>query len=909
MKRLFVICILSGFIICPGYCAGQDCHCPHKDSITDIYTDVQDLVNLLNNNKFDELYTEYLVIYPHIQDIQNRLNQGADDNLISILNILVLYDAVYKGMCSHCMYTVNSMLTDGSMRECLFYMQDNLDIFLHVPIQEDKYDYIYECIDDIINNLRIQSSGFDNIENIKDNFYFIAWYYNTLSMLLIREGYYNEADSNYLKMIECLERTNVADKNLVISSYSNYAEFLARIGDSKRAIEYYRKVIELCEGDSSEDIVEFKDKTEADMLLAYSQYPLVTVSVDGLKRSLRKYADGDKYEVYFYILHQYVLILESQKKYEEIVSLCQSADNVLHKLPDKSMREIYSAFFKETLAYALMCTGQHDLALEVFSEINEKDYKESTYKLRSILYPEIHGLEDLLNSYGILKESGFNSVEKFLPLVCSILVMAVKQEQEIDVESLFEDYLTVLSKMSVLYTEKQREEIVPLFQLYSQAFWYYCEHFNKHSDIAYDLALVNKNLILSLDVAYNGAASKTGNSFETEDSYLQEKTAMYSLMQPDVRHQTWRSVQEKLGTNSLAVEFVYYIDETAEDIVYAAIVIKKDEESPKMVKLGTLTQFEELVGDDVSLDYIRNNEKSEKCKRLVWDKILRFVEPKDTIYFAPSGILSVMCIENLPGKTEDSVVGEEYQMIRLSSTDVLLNNRTFKQYDKCVLFGDLDYNEVKLPYTEYEITSVAGILSNSKVDVCIYSGEYGTERAFCQLSGQEVQILHLATHGFFDNGDESDRDLNYRRRYTLSSSPYYDPMLCSGLILSGRKTALENVENVDLDNDGVLLSEEILHMDLKQVDLLVLSACSTGLGTFSDEGVYGLQRAFKRAGVNTIIMSLWNVNDVSTAHMMTEFYKYLMSGDSKREAFGKARASVREKYKDPYYWAPFIMLD
>ena len=125
MKRLFVICILSGFIICPGYCAGQYCHGPHKDSITDIYTDVQGLVNLLNNNKFDELYAEYLAIYPHIQNIQNRLNQGADDNLISLLNILVLYDAVYKGMCSHCINTVNSMLTDGAMRECLFYMQNH----------------------------------------------------------------------------------------------------------------------------------------------------------------------------------------------------------------------------------------------------------------------------------------------------------------------------------------------------------------------------------------------------------------------------------------------------------------------------------------------------------------------------------------------------------------------------------------------------------------------------------------------------------------------------------------------------------------------------------------------------------------------------------------------------------------
>ena len=82
--------------------------------------------------------------------------------------------------------------------------------------------------------------------------------------------------------------------------------------------------------------------------------------------------------------------------------------------------------------------------------------------------------------------------------------------------------------------------------------------------------------------------------------------------------------------------------------------------------------------------------------------------------------------------------------------------------------------------------------------------------------------------------------------------------------------------------DGILTAEEIAGMDLSNTDLLVLSACQTGLGDVTSEGVYGLQRGFKIAGVNSIIMSLWEVNDSATEVMMTKFYQNLAAGKSKR---------------------------
>lgn len=109
--------------------------------------------------------------------------------------------------------------------------------------------------------------------------------------------------------------------------------------------------------------------------------------------------------------------------------------------------------------------------------------------------------------------------------------------------------------------------------------------------------------------------------------------------------------------------------------------------------------------------------------------------------------------------------------------------------------------------------------------------------------------------------------------------------------------------------DGVLTALEISTMNLSGTDMVVMSACETGLGDITSDGVFGLQRAFKMAGVQTLVMSLWKVDDNATSLMMQTFYEHLLSGMSKREAFNLAQAAVRAKYPEPYYWAGFIMLD
>ena len=132
------------------------------------------------------------------------------------------------------------------------------------------------------------------------------------------------------------------------------------------------------------------------------------------------------------------------------------------------------------------------------------------------------------------------------------------------------------------------------------------------------------------------------------------------------------------------------------------------------------------------------------------------------------------------------------------------------------------------------------------------------------------------------------------------------------MLLAGANSALDPEKRKQIPDgveDGILTAKEISRLDFKGLDLVVLSACETGLGKITGDGVFGLQRGFKKAGAQTIVMSLWKVADDATQLLMTEFFKNLTSGKSKRESFISAQNTVKEKYPDPMYWAAFIMVD
>ena len=431
----------------------------------------------------------------------------------------------------------------------------------------------------------------------------------------------------------------------------------------------------------------------------------------------------------------------------------------------------------------------------------------------------------------------------------------------------------------------------------------------------------------------------------------------------------WKQVRQRLGDGEMAVEFVSF-PLRGDSVMYAAYCLRKDMPSPKMVPL-----FEErqLTGLNKGL-YL----SSDALYNLIWKPLESEMEGVKTVYFAPSGELYNLPIENLPvgeGTYNSDIRGYR----RLSSTRQLALRRNGVEVAKAAVYGGLKYDTdtvtlandsrkyrtaepvqwssravadslnlrdgvYELPATKIEAEDIGKTLETAKINTELYTDTIGTEASFKALSGSGVNALHIATHGFYWTEREAVQLDNLAFLNTdMPTVVQEDKALTrSGLLLAGANTALKGLPLPDGVEDGVLTAKEIAGMDLRRLDLVALSACQTGLGEITGDGVFGLQRGFKKAGANTLLMSLWKVDDTATQLLMTQFYKNLLSGMGKYEALTAAQKYLRElevevkpektafqqimdgkdgkkeknpgsrtvrKYANPYYWAAFVLLD
>jgi CHAT domain-containing protein len=207
------------------------------------------------------------------------------------------------------------------------------------------------------------------------------------------------------------------------------------------------------------------------------------------------------------------------------------------------------------------------------------------------------------------------------------------------------------------------------------------------------------------------------------------------------------------------------------------------------------------------------------------------------------------------------------------------------------------------------VENIHTTLQASNCRTTLLTGREANEESFTSLSSKPNNIIHLATHGFFWHEDVA-KEKDVFKQYDSQNN--IDPLSRCGLLFAGANMAYTGNANQLPEGvqDGILTAREISMMDFSLCDLVVLSACETGVGEYSTDGTFGLQRAFKQAGVQSIIMTLWPVNDSAAQLMMTEFYNnWIGKHQSKREAFRNAQNTVRSQYEEPEYWAGFIMLD
>ncbi len=424
----------------------------------------------------------------------------------------------------------------------------------------------------------------------------------------------------------------------------------------------------------------------------------------------------------------------------------------------------------------------------------------------------------------------------------------------------------------------------------------------------------------------------------------------------------WKAVRDQLEPQQAAIEFIRYLDEGA--YYYAALLVLPECTAPQFISLTRESDLAQLITKSTERrgDYVNDlytygerglqpdQEQLPSLMDQIWTPIQEHIPPKTkSIYFAPDGLLHRINLQALP-LDEIEVLNDRYHLFEMTSTRQLLasDHRSSTSERNAAIFGGISFDpdpicvsptgftpveEAELAsrgsstlgpdsilrggswksliWTQKEGDAILQSLTDANYSAIYLNQEAASEGAFKDLGSFALaspRILHVATHGFFF----PDPDVVNEEGQAIIYQQSEDPMFRSGLILAGGNYAWQTGLPVSAGmEDGILSAYEISQLDLGATELVVLSACETGLGDIEgNEGVYGLQRAFQIAGAKYLIMSLWQVPDRETMQFMTTFYRnWLEEKGTIPEAFRKTQREMRDRFFNPYSWAGFVLVE
>ena len=466
------------------------------------------------------------------------------------------------------------------------------------------------------------------------------------------------------------------------------------------------------------------------------------------------------------------------------------------------------------------------------------------------------------------------------------------------------------------------------------------------SALAYDCMLLSKGILLNSSIEFEKVIASSGND-KLKEAYEKTKKTneeikrlrqaasldadlqkILQLQQQNQKQQLdlyrecaeiadftdyigydWKAVQKKLTKDDVAIEFAAIKTGVFDSDNYmAALVLTEDMTSPVALPVCTFAGLNIMKKDSLMYD-------TPLVGNIVWGQLSKYIKDKRNIYFSADGDFNYIGIEYL--MYEGKPLSEQKNVYRLSTTKQLCYKQPVNKMQNAVLFGDIDYNDggekpteqaqhlltsmrgagssseddmifADLGNTKREINEVAQLLTANKVkNVISFSDAKASNQTFLSLNNSKVNILHVATHGAYIAVAKS-KDEN-------------EAMKRSILAFAGANLG---------DGHGIVTASDIARMNLRHCNLAVLSACETALGQIGSDGVFGLQRGFKNAGVHTLLMSLRKVDDAATTEMMIQFYRSLMAGQTPNQALRTAQQHLRKNgYDKPEYWASFIVLD
>lgn len=900
-----------------------------------------------NPTHLQQLANSYCILsygYDKAGEVKNAL--GAAETAMGYAKQIVGFPNIYAQVCTRLAIAYSNV---GRLNDAVRTTEEALAIIEKEDLGEaDRLNCIrnLSCLyDELRESSKCIELGMQFMEGTKDLFGEKSSEYaealSNLGSFHCHAGNYSQAIQYGNQAISLLEQLQMTDYDAGYL-YAHIANTLGQLGDYDRELQYLNKALEHFSADSYP--AEYATAMDNIAITYYRMKDYSTALDYALKAmEIRKSLNGENDPMYAYSLNNLAHFYKEAGDYNKALEYDQKAV------------EIRKGLYGELSP--LYVASLHSLAVDYhYLKESEKSIATDSTALQLALRVFEPDSPDIIYAYYQLADDYYQSAQydKAAPFITQFFDL---QSQSVikSLKGLNTEYKQSFWEKNTSRIERATHFAIQLADRPNMA------------RTAYNSVLMMKGLLLTSSEEFERLIDdiKDPNLLPIVGEYKELKTRLNSdrslsreeqkslyqeaidLEDQLIRYSpslstytssiesTWEDIRDNLRDGEVAVEF--FLDDYYGYDTYCAMVLRNEWDAPK-VEYVCLKEYIDRLNSMGAQMF--TGEFTELGYEGIWKPLEKYVSGGEKIYFATDDLMQQTNIEMFGLEIENSITNK-CDLIRLSSTRELCGTKQTEKPSSAVVYGGLTYdidsvtlaqlhskypvestslsrglqglNDTRagwkyLPYSAIEAESICDQLTKGSVSTTLYKGEIGTEESFKALSGKNISILHLATHGFFLNDVEKNK--NFLSRFSEEGDDNaIDPMLRSGLIMSGGQTAWLGNDVPQGVEDGILLSKELSELDLSHFDIVVLSACDTGLGDVKNDGVFGLQRAFKLAGVQTIIMSLWEIDDNVTSVFMNHFYQNLLSGASKHDSFKQAQNSIRKEYTNPYYWAAFIMLD
>lgn len=638
--------------------------------------------------------------------------------------------------------------------------------------------------------------------------------------------------------------------------------------------------------------------------------------------SLEKELFGQLHPDYATALNNLGVVYLRNNEPEKSIPLFREALEVREKTLGKSHREYASSL--TNLSMANLKIGNYEQISDLISEAahNRKDRL-----LRDILF---------------LGESGLDSYQQINDNTDIITSLQIARPA-LSLSSILYNEVLIKKGVSLTAARELREAIENKDTVMVREYGVYLSQ-KKRLQNLYISAKTNKKEI-----------QKARNSIEAFEENIKSKIPVLNKIFSNLSID-WRSVQKSLKQDEAAIEFINFElwnEKKRDSTYYAALIVRPGFSSPVFIRLCNSSKLESFLSSASDLQVRKDQYVSriytDTMYNLIWAPIDPTLSGVKTIYYSTAGLLNRINFSALPSDEKTSLF-EKYDLVQYGSTRNVAIDQTKANAPKtALLMGDIafemdptkyrnanagyssDFEQQlrvtiqrtksvshwrPLNYTNEEVNTVDSILAHLSYKTTILKQWEASEEAFYHFTkrtGYNPKIIHIATHGYFQDASVNAPVPTFSSRYSDESllSDYKRTqysLIRSGVILAGGNYAWQGKPALQGFQDGILTAAEISQLNLNQTELVVLSACDSGLGDIGADGVYGLQRAFKIAGAHMLMASLWQVDDSTTKIFMQNFYKKLIDLPI-RKAYIETLGIMKEKFRGPYFWAPFILIE